>query len=165
MGVDYHVYIGPYVIARFEGKYIRVSAGFRRCQNKSCAKPQSYIYSPAKFCDMCGQEGEEVFKNKVVEPKPYSLVGETPLVNIKYVGQEPYAHCFILNNHSCINRLIDGKSIYLDPTEDEKIINYEDIDMVGEIDLLRINCQDQLKIIEDNYTGAEILWGIILWTS
>ncbi len=150
------LYIGPYVSARYKYEPITRSAGYARCENKLCPKPQSFIYLPSKYCSVCGSLAIEVMIEKTTEPKPFDLIGDSPLVSIDYcLGA--YTHCFILNDSSVLDR---ETSINLD---DEYSLDVLGLDIKYETILLEDACAEQLRILKQNYREIDISWGILNW--
>jgi hypothetical protein len=73
MGVDYHVYVGPYITCK-QRHATRDGARFG-CINTACSKYRTKADKRTKFCPTCGQEnGSFVVKVKVRED-PYEVTG------------------------------------------------------------------------------------------
>jgi hypothetical protein len=159
MGVDYTVYVGPYI----EVKYVKAPTGtelisYKTCSNTSC-KRRGFAEYKSKFCSDCGHSiellSEEVetelsaieFLNK------YDLLSEISADNSE--DEEGDTQLFFPINN-------DLKGGCWSVKHDEIWEDLSDLNAAEEIEKTKAICANSLKIIEEVYGNKPVVkWGVV----
>jgi len=162
------LYIGPYIEAKFELKKEQFSSGSGICTSIDCIN--KYKKLTGKYCPNCGKELDPILEEQTITPDVYELIGDSPLMQVfcfitDFYPQGDDTHFIILNQTSILDRDTDD-SVSWDLRDCcEGVVDFSNIDMDEEINILKTKCKKQLKILEKNYKEVHIKWGIIVWAS
>ena len=161
MGIDYNVYIGPYVLCQNEK--VEAEEMMRTCPKKSCPghKKRPHPHG-SKFCTECGSKFDEVpVKVKTDRVESWELLEELEnqicIITDEFKGIPKHCDIWISNG---------GLGKHFDPKYDTWVA---ELGAVGEesIQEFEEKCAKSLTRLCDEYgeKNVEIKWGTIGWMS
>ena len=170
MGIDYNVYVGPYIIADIFPQ--EVTKQKKSCPNEECKKYKQWASNG--FCSSCGSK---------VQLVSYPEMDNVPL-NWKLTEERTDQEADEFNNYlNCMNACEDDsfdcyipnqrlkgvpdRKTYVDPRY-ESVFQELDADVIEkEKEALKATFEKQIAMLE-SWHGKEnvhIKWGFLSWTS
>jgi hypothetical protein len=171
MGVNYNVYIGPFVIATYELRNVIEQSDYLICKNEGC-DCKTKLYPPDKFCSKCGGVCEPVEVTYMDGPDWYELIGDDQLISwgesLDYAVSAGFEcptgtqfDTLILNRSEILNR----EDLDFDIKQETGFIDIEKINIEAEKTELLTICKEEIEILKEHYQDVIIKWGVIVWLS
>lgn len=152
MGVDYHVYVGPYIEIKAKELTQTVSFQYRGCTNSICNKKDTS--QVGNFCSQCGQPITLIDAEEEEQVDVYEALENLKIENLD-PGSEDKDYIRLYPNHDELvtvsaNIKYDGLS--------EDLSN---LDIQEEIDKVKVLFSKELRLLEETYGAKPVIkWGI-----
>jgi hypothetical protein len=160
MGLEYHVYLGPYIqfktkkIPQRQEEYEKFS-----CRNEKCPKFDKGIRGDIEFCAKCGKVPErqiEHYQEDMCLFEYAEKMGIEDEVNPDFSNEENGDTQIWFPNLN-LKRHTNWDVKYDEVWEDLSTLNVQE-----EIELVKIKCARAIEVLEAEYgVKAEIRWGLI----
>lgn len=160
MGVDYNVYIGPYV--KIHNPKKNSFDEFQGCNTGNCVKRMKP--SSSKFCDTCGKPIVLVKKptKKSIDVDFYELTDEHLVPVLCHYYDVPPDYNFLVPNKKWCER-----TTHFDPRSFAGEIDFDHKDVLTELVKFESTFDKWLQIVKEKFgeTNVVIKWGTIFYAS
>jgi hypothetical protein len=155
MGIDYCVYLGPYIEIE-KGATVKVQRDYKGCINQGCRHFHQRFTTP--FCALCGMKCEDIHFEEDCELDSYELYNKNEILqkqmypsNVDGNPEDVWIPCIKAGREMQWNLKYDGC-----------FQDMSDLDPKKEIKMVEDQCKESLDIIRKAYgKEPEIKWGII----
>lgn len=159
MSIDYNIHVGPFVRCP---RLMRTShIKHRCCSNQTCTSRGRDFSPEAFYCQYCGDLIEDRYQDTQVDAVELDRL---------FGDKEPFrqAICSHVTDAGLFVHLVPnvsrGKPRKWEVENDSVVLLFEG-SVTDEIQWLRIAFANELKVLALAYGAAEVLWGVLAWST